>query len=75
MFDEVMGIEIIPVSNISPDEINDLIKRHDICMEAKRQLLSLQISWQDYLDLIECAGVNIQEYLNISDNNALILGF
>ena len=75
MFDSVMGIEIIPVCGISPTEIDDLIKQHDICMEAKRQLLDFKISWQDYLDLIECAGVNIQEYLTTSDNNALILGF
>lgn len=75
MFDDIFGVEIIPIQGISTDEINDLIKRHDICAEAKRQLLAFQISWQDYLDLLECAGVNIQEYLNITNENALILGF
>lgn len=75
MFDDVMGIDIIPITGISPEEINDLIKRHDICMEAKNQFLAQKISWQDYLDLIECAGVNMQEYLSTADDNALTLGF
>ncbi|MBO1055959.1 MAG: hypothetical protein HEQ27_05285 [Dolichospermum sp. JUN01] len=75
MLDQCIDTHIITVDNLSSDECEDLIKRLDICQEAKRQFMSLQISWQDYLDLIECAGVDISQFLHNADNNALIMGF
>ena len=75
MLDQCIDTHIITVDNLSSDECEDLIKRLDICQEAKRQFISLQISWQDYLDLIECAGVDISQFLHNADNNALIMGF
>lgn len=75
MLDQCIDTHIITVDNLSSDECEDLIKRLDICQEAKRQFISLQISWQDYLDLIECAGVDISEFLHNADNNAFIMGF
>jgi hypothetical protein len=75
MLDQLLDTHIIVANNLSPDECEDLIKRLDICQEAKRQFMSLQISWQDYLDLIECAGVDISEFLHNADNNAFIMGF
>ncbi|MTJ11846.1 hypothetical protein FJR11_04390 [Anabaena sp. UHCC 0187] len=73
--DLILDTEIIVSSHLDAIECDDLVKRLDICQEAKSQLLALKISWQDYLDLIEVAGVDIQDYLNITDENALVLGF
>lgn len=75
MINYVLDLEIIPNKGVTSQEISDLIKRYDICMEAKRQLLSFKISWHDYLDLIECAGVNVDEYLTTANENSLVLGF
>jgi len=75
MLDQFLDTHIIVADNLSPDECEDLIKRLDICQEAKRQFMSLQISWQDYLDLIECAGVDMSDFLQTADDNALIMGF
>jgi len=67
--------EIFITTDLSSDECDDLIKRLDICQEAKRLFMSLEISWEDYLDLIESAGVDMSDFLQTADDNALIMGF
>lgn len=67
--------KILVTTDLSLDECDDLIKRLDICQEAKNLFMSLEISWQDYLDLIESAGVDMSDFLQTADDNALIMGF
>lgn len=67
--------QILVTTDLSPDECDDLIKRLDICQEAKKLLMSLEISWEDYLDLIESAGVNMSDFLQTADDNAFAMGF
>ncbi|MBJ7295796.1 MAG: hypothetical protein JHC73_05600 [Dolichospermum sp.] len=67
--------QILVTTDLSPDECDDLIKRLDICQEAKKLLMSLEISWDDYLDLIESAGVDMTDFLQTADDNAFAMGF
>jgi hypothetical protein len=75
LLSQCIDTHIITSEHLSLDECEDLIKSLDICQEAKRQFMALKISWQDYLDLIECAGVDISAFLHNADDNALIMGF
>jgi hypothetical protein len=67
--------KILVTTDLSPEECDDLINRLDICQEAKKLLMSLEISWEDYLDLIESAGVNMSDFLQTADDNAFAMGF
>lgn len=71
--DTILGTEILLVSG-SPADIDDLIARLDICHSAKSELVEGRISWTDYLDLIELA-TDVDEYLDICEDNASVMGF
>lgn len=74
-FDDVIGLHIITGSSMSDDEIADLIKREEITALASENFAKGKISFQDFLDCLEVAGVNIDEFRQTANNNAYILGF
>lgn len=75
MISDLIKCEILLVPTASEDEISDLIKREEICYLARTKLVNNQISFQDYLDCLEVAGVNIDEYLPIVNTNCQVAGF
>lgn len=75
MIADLIKCEILLVPTASEDEISDLIKREEICYLARTKLVNNQISFQDYLDCLEVAGVNIDEYLPIVNTNCQVAGF
>lgn len=75
MIIDLVKCEILLVPNTSPEEINDLIKREEICYLAHTRFAKGEISFQDYLDCLEVAGVCIDEYLPVVNENCMLAGF
>ncbi|YAF95174.1 MAG: hypothetical protein AB3A66_21760 [Nodularia sp. CChRGM 3473] len=75
MIADLIKCEIILVPQASTEEIDTLIKREEITYLANLRLANGEISFQDYLDCLEIAAVDIDEYLQISDINCRLAGF
>jgi hypothetical protein len=75
MIADLIKCEIVIVPQVSASEISDLIKREEITSLANLRLAKGEISFQDYLDCLEIAAVDIDEYLQITDTNCLLAGF
>lgn len=74
MIEKILQTEIIVIQGISPEEIDDLIKKHEACHDAKISLIKGNISWDDYIDLIGLAGIDIDEFLDEANNDAILMG-
>lgn len=74
MIEKIFETEIIVLQGISPEEIDDLIKKHEACHDAKISLMKGNISWDDYIDLIGLAGIDIDEFLDEANNDAILMG-
>ena len=72
---ELVRCEILLVGNLSSDEISDLIKREEITSLANSRFASGEISFQDYLDCLEVAQVDIDDFLITANDNSQLLGF
>ncbi len=75
MIAQLIKCEIVLVSQTSPEEISDLIKREEITSLANMRFAKGEISFQDYLDCLEVAGVCIDEYLPLIDTSCKLAGF
>ena len=73
MLENILRPCIIVLPGTCPEELSDLCKREEIAYLALQQFLSLEISWNDYLDCLEIAGANIDEFLVIADTNAFLV--
>lgn len=75
MIAELIKCEILVVPQTSPEEISDLIKREEITYLANIRFAQGEISFQDYLDCLEVAGVCIDEFLPVINTNCRLVGF
>jgi hypothetical protein len=75
MLQELIKCEILLVPQASSEEISDLIKREEITYLANLRFTNGEISFQDYLDCLEVAGVCIDEYLPVINTNCRLAGF
>jgi hypothetical protein len=75
MLSDLIKCEILLVPQASPEEISDLIKREEITYLANLKFTKGEISFQDYLDCLEIAGVCIDEYLPVVNTNCMLAGF
>lgn len=69
MLEEILRLEIYLPSNreVFSDEITNLAKREHIASLALQRFLSDQISFSDYLDILELCMVDIDNYLESVD--------
>lgn len=74
MIDELLSVEILLVPHTSSDEISNLIKREEIISLANTRFIEGKISFQDYIDCLEVAGVCIDDYLLTVENNLTTVG-
>jgi hypothetical protein len=75
MISDLIKCEILIVPQATNEEISDLIKREEISYLANLRLVNGEISFQDYLDCLEVAGVCIDEYLQTVNTNCQLVGF
>lgn len=74
MIEQIIETEIIIIQGISPEEIDDLIKKHEACHDAKISLMKGNISWDDYIDILALAEIDIDEFLDSANNDAILMG-
>lgn len=72
---ELLSTVIAVTGNPSSDEIADLIKREEVASLANERLAKGEISFQDYLDCLEVAEINIDQFLLTADSNCQEAGF
>jgi hypothetical protein len=75
ILDDVVGCHIITTQNMSKEECDDLIKRLEVTRLAGEALATAKITFQDYLDCLEMAQVNINNFLITANDNAQAIGF
>lgn len=75
MLDKIIGTEIFVAHFLTDDEIQDLIAREEITSLATEKFIKGVISFSDFLDYLEVAGVSIDNFLVTADENAMALGF
>ena len=74
MIKQIIETEIIIIQGISPEEIDDLIKKHEACHDAKISLMKGNISWDDYIDILAFSNLEIDEFLDEANNDAILMG-
>lgn len=74
MIEKILETEIIVIQGISPEEIDDLIKKHQMLHDAKISLIKGEISINDYIDFLALAEVDIDEFLDEANNDAILMG-
>lgn len=75
MLTDLIKCEIFLTPQASQEEISNLIKREEVTYLANNRFAKGEISFQDYLDCLEVAGVCIDEYLPVVNANCILLGF
>ena len=74
MLEEAIRVGIfVPTRKLSSDEIDYLVKQEKVASLALQRLLDGQITWSDYLDLLEACNVDIDDYLDDVEHNCRII--
>lgn len=73
MIEDLLTVEIY-LGTPTQDEIEYLVKAEEACRLALDKFLAQQISLQDYFDILQLAGVNIDDYLLTLENNLIAVG-
>lgn len=58
----------------SPDLDSNLVRKLDRCSRALNSLMETKISWQDYLDVLQTEGIQMDDYINIAHENVIRCG-
>lgn len=74
MLEKAMKVEIlVPNRKLYAEEIEELITREEVAAIALARFLSLEISLNDYLNILETCQIDIDDYLAVVDENCAIL--
>ncbi|MFM6917167.1 MAG: hypothetical protein ACKPKT_06300 [Dolichospermum sp.] len=74
MIEKILQTEILVVSGISSNEINDLIKKYENCNNALNSLIKGIMSLDDYIDFLLMAGIDIDDFLDEANDDAILMG-
>lgn len=67
---------LYPWLNLSPDDNRlEALQSFLRIRTALDDLLDFKIGWQDYLDIVQSEGVNMEDYLGIAEENFISIGF
>jgi hypothetical protein len=55
--------------DLNESDLADLLQREDICSQALQSFLAFKITFDDFIDIVESQGIDIDEYLNNSGYN------
>jgi len=69
--EKLLGVEInsITLTGCSRSEMSSVIYRYDLCNQALQAFMAQEISFEEYLDILETAEVNIDDYLEVTEQN------
>lgn len=74
MIETILQPEIILMRSICNQEATHLIKQMEVAQTATDKFIKGEISFSDFLELMELAEVDIDEYLGIVEANLLEVG-
>ena len=74
MIEKILQTEILVVSGISSNEINDLIKKYENCNNALNSLIKGIMSLDDYIDFLLMAGIDIDGFLDEANKDCILMG-
>lgn len=74
MLQSLLNVGIfIPTRPLSQDEINHLILKEEVANLGLKRFLKGQISFNDYLDVLEVCNVDVDDYLQTVDENCALV--
>lgn len=74
MIETILQPEIILMRPICNQEATHLIKQLSVAEMATDKFIKAEISFNDFLELMELAEVDIDEYLTVVEGNLLEVG-
>jgi hypothetical protein len=75
MLEKIIGTEIVVAHRLTKDEADDLVAKEEVASLATKQFIAGEISLSDFLECMELAGVEVDNFLVVADQNAQVLGF
>lgn len=63
----------IPAGYMSPSDMANLLLKEEVANLALRRFLAFEITFQDYLDVLEVCGVDMDEFLQTADDNCSLI--
>jgi hypothetical protein len=69
MLNQILELEIQIASPMETEESQYLIKQLETAELAKDKFLKNQISFQDYIDILEVCNIDIDDYLITLEDN------
>ena len=70
---ELISLDIPIVPGMSKEEINLRIEQEQACSLATKDFIKGEISFDDLLDIFEFCEVDIDNYLDITTNNLIVV--
>lgn len=74
MLEDILGSQLVISPDYNRSDIERLIEQLDNCNKACQLLIKGEISIEDYLDVLEFNGHDIDDYFAVTDSNLLIIG-
>ena len=71
ILEDVLGIELNLHPHLHVEEINDMVEREEAVSLGLRALDRGQITIEDYFDIVELAGIDMDEYINTVGDNLI----
>lgn len=70
----LLAPQLVCLPDYNEADVRELLIQLDICSKALNQLLRGQITLEDYLDILEFYGMDIEDYGSITDSNLVLFG-
>jgi hypothetical protein len=74
MINEVLNLQIITTPGMTIEESEHLIKQLECAELAKTAFIRGELSLEDYCDILQLCGVNVDEYLFQIESNLHLAG-
>lgn len=74
MINQVLNLQIITAEGMSLQESDHLIKQLECAELAKDAFIRGELSLEDYCDILQLCGVNVDEYLTQIETNLNAVG-
>lgn len=74
MLEDLLGSQLIISPDYNRSDIEQLIQQLDNCQQAAKELIKGHLSVEDYLDILEFNGHDMDAYFAVTDSNLLLIG-
>lgn len=74
MINEILNLQVITAPGTTIQESKHLIKQLECAELAKTAFIRGELSFQDYCDILQLCGVNVDEYLLQIEANLNLAG-